>query len=164
MEMGHVFKLGTIYSEKLGATFLDRDDVAKPVVMGSYGIGTGRLLAGIVEANHDDHGIIWPPQLAPYDTHLVALGMDRPEVVQACERLYEELQQAGISVLYDDRDESPGVKFNDADLLGMPQRLTVSPRTLAGQNVEVKRRTEKESALVPLGEAAVRLRELLKQP
>jgi prolyl-tRNA synthetase len=90
--------------------------------------------------------------------------MDRPDVTQACERLYEELQQAGIPVLYDDRDESPGVKFNDADLLGMPLRLTVSPRTLASQSVEVKRRTEKESTLVPLGEAAVRLRELLKQP
>jgi prolyl-tRNA synthetase len=164
MEMGHVFKLGTIYSEKLGATFLDRDGVAKPVVMGSYGIGTGRLLAGIVEASHDEQGIIWPPQLAPYDTHLVALGTDRPDVVQACERLYEELQQAGISVLYDDRDESPGVKFNDADLLGMPLRLTVSPRTLEKESVEVKRRTEKESALVPLAEAAGRLHELLKQP
>ena len=164
IEMGHVFKLGTVYSEKLGATFLDRDGVAKPAVMGTYGIGTGRLLAGVVEANHNEQGIIWPLQLAPYDTHLVALSMDRPDVTQACERLYEELQQAGIPVLYDDRDESPGVKFNDADLLGMPLRLTVSPRTLASQSVEVKRRTEKESTLVPLGEAAVRLRELLKQP
>ncbi|KPK47093.1 MAG: hypothetical protein AMJ77_04255 [Dehalococcoidia bacterium SM23_28_2] len=164
MEMGHLFKLGTIYSEKMGATFLDRDGVAKPVVMGSYGIGTGRLLAGIVEASHDEQGIIWPSQLAPYDVHLVALSMDRPDVTDACERLYEELQQAGISVLYDDRDESPGVKFNDADLLGMPLRLTVSPRTLDKGSVEVKRRTEKESTLVPVEEAAARLQELLKQP
>jgi len=164
IEMGHVFKLGTLYSEKLDATFLDRDGLAKPVVMGSYGIGTGRLLAAVVEAGHDEQGIIWPPQLAPYDTHLVALSMDRPDIVQACERLYEELQQAGISVLYDDRDESPGVKFNDADLLGMPLRLTVSPRTLEKESVEVKRRSEKESTLVPLSEAAARLQELQKQP
>jgi prolyl-tRNA synthetase len=162
MEMGHVFKLGTIYSEKLGATFLDREGVARPVVMGSYGIGTGRLLAGVVEAGHDEQGIIWPPQLAPYDSHLLALGMDRLAVVEACERLYEQLQQAGISVLYDDRDESAGVKFNDADLLGMPLRLTVSPRTLEKESVEVKRRSEKESMLVPLREAAERLRELVK--
>ena len=89
--------------------------------------------------------------------------MDSPEVVQACERLYEQLQQAGISVLYDDRDESPGVKFNDADLLGMPLRLTVSRRTLEKESVEIRRRTEKESTLVPLGEAAARVEELLKQ-
>ncbi len=164
IEMGHVFKLGTVYSEKLGATFLDHDGVAKPAVMGTYGIGTGRLLAGIVEASHDKQGIIWPPQLAPYDTHLVALSMDRPDVVQTCERLYEQLQQAGISVLYDDRDESPGVKFNDADLLGMPLRLTVSPRTLEKESVELKRRSEKESTLLPLSEAVARLQELLKQP
>jgi len=166
IEMGHVFKLGTVYSDKLGATFLDRDGVAKPVVMGTYGIGTGRLLSAVVEANHDEQGIIWPPALAPYQTHLVALGMDRPDVVEACQRLYEELQSAsgvGISVLYDDRDESPGVKFNDADLLGMPLRLTVSPRTLARQSVEVKRRTEKESALVLLSEAVIHIRKLLDQ-
>jgi prolyl-tRNA synthetase len=90
--------------------------------------------------------------------------VDRPDVVQACERLYEELQQTDISVLYDDRDESPGVKFNDADLLGMPLRLTVSPRTLEKESVELKRRSEKESTLVPLGEAVARLQELLKQP
>jgi prolyl-tRNA synthetase len=117
-----------------------------------------------LEASHDEKGIIWPPQLAPYDTHLVALSMDRPGVIQACERLYEELQQAGISVLYDDRDESAGVKFNDADLLGMPLRLTVSPRTLEKESVELKRRSEKESTLLPLSEAAARLQDLLKQP
>ncbi|MDP2949268.1 MAG: His/Gly/Thr/Pro-type tRNA ligase C-terminal domain-containing protein, partial [Chloroflexota bacterium] len=166
IEMGHVFKLGTVYSDKLGATFLDRDGVAKPVVMGTYGIGTGRLLSAVVEANHDEQGITWPPALAPYQTHLVALGMDRPEVVGACQRLYQELQSAsggGISVLYDDRDESPGVKFNDADLLGMPLRLTVSPRTLEKASVEVKRRRQRESTLIPLDEAAAQIAERLRQ-
>jgi prolyl-tRNA synthetase len=161
IEMGHVFKLGTVYSEKLGATFLDRDGVAKPAVMGTYGIGTGRLLAGVVEASHDERGIIWPPELAPYQTHLVSLGTDRPDVVEACERLYADLHSAGISVLYDDRDESPGVKFNDADLMGMPLRVTISPRTLSSASVELKRRTESETTLVPLAEAVESIRQAL---
>jgi prolyl-tRNA synthetase len=161
IEMGHVFKLGTVYSEKLGATFLDRDGVAKPAVMGTYGIGTGRLLAGVVEANHDERGVIWPSELAPYQAHLVSLGTDRPDVVEACERLYDELQQVGISVLYDDRDESPGVKFNDADLLGAPLRVTISPRTLGSASVELKGRTDKETTLAPLDEAMEHIRQAI---
>ena len=158
IEMGQIFKLGTVYSEKLGATFLDGDGQLKPVVMGCYGIGTERLLAAVVEANHDEQGIIWPAELAPYQVHLVALGMDRADVAEAADRLYAELGAAGIVALYDDRQESPGVKFNDADLLGMPLRLTVSARTLAQDSVELKRRTEKQTRLVPLKEtlAAVR--------
>jgi prolyl-tRNA synthetase len=157
--MGQIFKLGTVYSEKLGATFLDHDGQLKPVVMGCYGIGTERLLAAVVEANHDEQGIIWPPELAPYEVHLVALGVDRPDVVETADRLYEELQAADIAVLYDDREESPGVKFNDADLLGIPLRLTISARTLAQDSVELKRRTAPETRLVPLADTldAVRL-------
>jgi len=104
-------------------------------------------------------GVVWPAELAPYQAHLVALGMDRPAVVEAAERLYEELQAAGVAVLYDDRDESPGVKFNDADLLGMPLRLTVSARTLAQDSVELKRRTDTKSELAPLKEALAAARE-----
>ncbi|MGB6894669.1 MAG: proline--tRNA ligase [Dehalococcoidia bacterium] len=153
IEMGHVFKIGTVYSEKMGATFLDRDGNVRPAVMGCYGIGLDRLLATIVEANHDERGIIWPPSVAPYDAHLVALNIEQPEVHQAAEKLHEDLAAAGIKVLYDDREESPGVKFNDADLLGMPLRVTVSPRTLEKDSAELKRRAEKEITLVPLGQA-----------
>jgi prolyl-tRNA synthetase len=161
IEMGQIFKLGTVYSEKLGATFLDGDGQLKPVVMGCYGIGTERLLAAVVEANHDERGIIWPAELAPYQVHLVALGIDRPDVSEAAERLYADLQAAGIPALYDDREESPGVKFNDADLLGMPLRLTISARTLAQDSVELKRRTEADTKLAPLKETLAAVGESL---
>ena len=156
MEMGHVFKLGTVYTEKMGATYLDDEGRSHPIVMGCYGIGVGRLLAGVVEANHDDRGIIWPPELTPFDVHLVGLNLDRPEVRDAAERLFKDLQASGLRVLFDDRDETAGVKFNDADLMGMRWRLTVSPRTLERGAVELKRRTEKEFESVPLTEAVVR--------
>jgi prolyl-tRNA synthetase len=153
VEMGQIFKLGTFYAEKLGATYLDAQGKQRPAVMGSYGIGTERLLAAVVEANHDERGIIWPAEIAPFQVHLVALQPDRQQVREAAEALYERLPSDGITVLYDDRDESPGVKFNDADLLGMPLRVTVSPRTLEKASLELKRRTEAESALVPLDSA-----------
>jgi prolyl-tRNA synthetase len=153
IEMGHIFKLGTVYSEKLGATYLDRQGVSRPAVMGSYGIGLERLLAAVVEANHDDKGIIWPASLAPFDAHLVALSTDRPGVAEAADHLYADLQAAGVDVLYDDREESPGVKFNDADLLGMPLRITVSPRTLEKASAELKGRRETEAKLVSLADA-----------
>jgi prolyl-tRNA synthetase len=153
IEMGHIFKLGTIYSEKLGATFLDSAGKARPVVMGCYGIGVERLLATVIEANHDEKGIMWPPSVAPYQAHLVVLNVEQAEVREAAERLYGDLLAAGVEVLYDDREESPGVKFNDADLLGMPLRVTISPRTLEKGSVELKRRRETETSLVALEEA-----------
>jgi len=164
IEMGHIFKLGTVYSEKLGATYLDRQGAARPAVMGSYGIGLERLLAAVVEANHDEKGIMWPASLAPFDAHLVALSTDRPGVVEAADRLYADLQAAGIDVLYDDREESPGVKFNDADLLGMPLRVTVSPRTLEKAAVELKGRRETEPTLYPLERAAAEVRACITPP
>jgi prolyl-tRNA synthetase len=153
IEMGHVFKLGLVYSEKLGATFLDAEGKARPVVMGCYGIGVERLLATVIEANHDDKGIIWPSSVAPYQVHLVALNVEDAAVREAAEKLNDDLRGAGVDALYDDREESPGVKFNDADLLGMPLRVTVSRRTLEKDSVELKRRQEKDSTLVPLSEA-----------
>src|SRR5215216_2963717 len=156
IEMGHVFKLGTVYTEKMGVTYLDDEGKSHPIVMGCYGIGVGRLLAAVVEANHDERGIIWPREVAPFDAHLVALNADRPEVRDAAESLFAGLQAAGLRVLYDDREETAGVKFNDADLLGMPWRLTVSPRTLERGAVELKRRTDKEFESVPIGEAVAR--------
>ena len=162
IEIGHVFKLGTVFSQRQEAFYLDRDGVQKPMVMGCYGIGVGRLLAAVIEQNHDDKGIIWPTQIAPYQVYLCGLNIDEPAVAEAAEKLYGELSQKVYEVLFDDRNESPGVKFNDADLLGMPVRLTVSRRTLKSSSVEVKLRRAKETELVPLGRVAGRLEVLLK--
>ncbi|MBA7631114.1 Proline--tRNA ligase [subsurface metagenome] len=161
IEVGHIFKLGTFISEKLGAFFTDADGVSKPVVMGCYGIGLGRLLAAAIEQNHDDKGIIWPMSIAPYHIYLCSLYMENSEVAAAAENLYAELESQGLEVLFDDRQESPGVKFNDADLLGIPIRVTISPRTLEKNSAEIKKRSEKKSQLVPLGEVADRLAELV---
>ncbi len=160
IEVGHVFKLGTFLSERLGASFIDPDGVNHPIVMGCYGIGLGRLLAAAIEQNHDDKGIIWPPQIAPYQIYLCPLYPDNPEVSATAERHYRELETAGWEVLFDDRLESPGVKFNDADLLGIPIRVTISPRTLEKGNVEIKLRREKKCQLVNLEDLDTRLEEL----
>ncbi len=162
IEVGHVFKLGTVYSEKAGAYYLDKAGEQKPVVMGCYGIGVGRLLASAIEQNHDEKGIVWPVPIAPYHVYLCALSMDRSaEVVSAAESLHRDLADAGVEVLFDDRNESPGVKFNDADLLGMPIRLLVSPKSLSNGGVEVKRRAEKESELVFIDNAVEKIKGLL---
>jgi len=150
VELGHIFKLGTKYSVASGATFLDKDGQKKPLVMGCYGMGTGRLLAAVIEESHDEKGIIWPPEIAPYQIHLVALDIGQAEVSEAAEGLYGTLLARGYELLYDDREESPGVKFNDADLIGLPLRLTVSKRSLEGGGVEVKRRDEESSKLLEL--------------
>jgi prolyl-tRNA synthetase len=159
IEVGHLFKLGTRYSEAVGATFRDADGEEHPVVMGSYGIGLGRLMAVIVEQHHDDRGIVWPPSVAPYDVHLVGLNLDDETVQAAAESTYRTLMDAGLAVLYDDRRESPGVKFSDADLVGVPVRLTVSQRSLAQGGVEVKRRAEPKAAVVPREELMARLQD-----
>ncbi|MBM7843076.1 proline--tRNA ligase [Herpetosiphon giganteus] len=139
IEIGHIFKLGTRYTEALGATYLDPQGQAQPIVMGSYGIGLERLLQVIIEQHHDEKGIVWPASVAPFDLHLVQLGASAT-VSDAANQLYEQLNAAGVSVLYDDRNESAGVKFNDADLLGMPWRLTVGERGLKQQVVELRNR------------------------
>jgi prolyl-tRNA synthetase len=158
VEVGNIFKLGTRYTDAMGCTYLDKDGVEKPVIMGSYGIGSGRLLACIAEEHHDDQGLIWPVSVAPYQVHLVVLGSKKgDEPQEAAERIYNALRQAGVEVLYDDRDESPGVKFNDADLIGLPLRLTVSERSLAQQSVEFKRREAKEKSLIPLSQVVERV-------
>ncbi|MEX2236290.1 MAG: proline--tRNA ligase [Dehalococcoidia bacterium] len=163
LEMGHIFKLGTVYAEKMGATYLAADGTEKPVVMGSYGIGIDRLLAAVAAANNDDKGIIWPATLAPFDIHLVALNPENPEISGPANDIYEKLQAAGYEVLYDDRDESPGTKFNDADLIGLPLRVTLSPRTIKEGQVELKRRAESESRRVPLDSALADIRSALGQ-
>ncbi len=148
VEVGNIFKLGTRFSEALGAYFTDEQGESRPVIMGSYGIGVGRLLACVAEHYHDEHGLIWPVTVAPYDVHLVALRGG----FEVADELYQQLQAAGIEVLYDDRDESPGVKFNDADLIGIPVRLTAGKRSLDQGGVEMKLRREAERSLVPLSD------------
>ena len=131
IEVGHIFKLGTFFSETLGAYYLDGEGQQRPIIMGCYGIGVGRLLAAAIEQNHDDAGIIFPAPIAPYHAHLVGLNLTDSSVVQAADELYQRLWRDGVETLYDDRlDEAAGVKFNDADLMGLPVRLVVSPRNL----------------------------------
>jgi prolyl-tRNA synthetase len=163
IEVGHIFKLGTFISERFGASFLDNDGKSRPIVMGCYGIGLGRLLAAIVEQSHDDKGIIWSPSVAPYQVYLCPLSLDKSAVLPTAERIYQELLKEGIEVLFDDRDDSPGVKFNDADLLGIPLRLTLSPRTLQSQSVEAKWRLKKEAQLLPLDDLVARVKKLLDE-
>ncbi len=159
VEVGNIFKLGTRYSAIMGCTYLDAEGQSRPVIMGSYGIGTGRLLACVAEEYHDEHGLMWPVSVAPYPVHLVALaGRGSPETVETAENLYRELQAAGIEALYDDRLESPGVKFNDADLIGLPIRLTVSERATKAGGVEFKRRDSTGREVVPLEEVVSRVK------
>lgn len=154
VEVGNIFKLGTRYSDSLGCTFQNKDGKEKPVIMGSYGIGSGRLLASVAEEHNDEHGLIWPITVAPYQVHLVMLPSKKDDLaMEAAAQLYEDLLAAGVEVLFDDRDDSPGVKFNDADLIGMPIRITVGARGLKEGMVEIKRRNEKEKRMIPLGDA-----------
>ena len=164
IEVGHIFKLGTFFTERLGATYLDAQGQQHPIIMGCYGIGVGRLLAGAIEQNHDDKGIVFPAPIAPYQVHLVSLNVEREDVRQAADNLYDALQKDGLEVLYDDRGESAGVKFNDADLLGLPVRLVVSPRTLRENAAEVKGRREERGKPVPVGDVAQAVRGMLSSP
>ncbi len=162
VEVGNIFKLGTKYSSSMKATFLDENGDSKPMVMGCYGIGLGRLLSCVIEEHHDDAGIIWPMSVAPYHVYLCSVGV-QPEVLEEADRLYQELTSAGIEVLYDDRDLRPGFKFNDADLLGMPIRLVVSARHLANQEIELKERHKTEAVKVSKAEIISTLRELVSE-
>ena len=159
IEGGHIFVLGTKYSETMGATYLDEAGKAKAIVMGCYGIGVSRLVASAVEQHNDDNGIVWPMAIAPFHVHIAQLG-EEPEVIEAVAKLESELEAKGIEVLVDDRAVRPGVKFKDADLIGVPLRVTVGARALAQGGVELKARTEtnpKNAELVPLAEATDRI-------
>jgi prolyl-tRNA synthetase len=162
IEVGHVFKLGTAYSKLLGANFIDAAGNSQPAIMGCYGIGVGRLLAAAIEQNHDDKGIIWPLPIAPYQIYLCPLYRDGTSVAEMAEKLYTELEAAGLEVLFDDRTESPGAKFNDADILGIPLRITISPRTLEKNSVEVKWRKEKQAIIMPLEGITDKIKEIIK--
>jgi prolyl-tRNA synthetase len=162
VEVGNIFKLGTRYSAAIHATYRDADGNAKPIVMGSYGIGSGRLLACVAEEHHDERGLIMPISVAPYHVHLVSLAGNDATINDAADRIYRALQAAQIEVLYDDRAESPGVKFADADLIGLPIRLTIGGKSLKAGGVEMKRRDQKESALVAENDLIARVQAEVK--
>jgi prolyl-tRNA synthetase len=161
IEVGNIFKLGTDFTDAFGSMYLGEDGERHPVVMGSYGIGLGRNVACVVEAHHDDKGIVWPEEVAPYAAHLVAIGANKePRVTEIAERLHAVAEEAGYwrHILYDDRDESPGVKFTDAELLGMPWILTVSPRSLAAGGIEVTNRASGERSTRSIEEVEALIR------
>jgi prolyl-tRNA synthetase len=162
IEVGNIFKLGTRYSAAMGATYLDANGEAQPVVMGSYGIGVGRAAATAVEQNYDVNGIVWPISIAPFQVSLLSLGTDE-EVIAATDELYSELIEAGIEVLYDDRTDRAGVKFADADLIGNPIRLSISKRTLGADEVELRLRTEPGSTTVPRSEIVCRVQQVIEE-
>ncbi|WP_281384878.1 His/Gly/Thr/Pro-type tRNA ligase C-terminal domain-containing protein [Cohnella nanjingensis] len=158
IEVGHVFKLGTKYSEALGAAYLDAEGRERPLLMGCYGIGVSRLLAAIVEQRHDDKGIVWPAAIAPYRAHIVPVSARDETQKRVAEALYEELARLGIEALLDDRDERAGVKFNDADLIGIPYRIVVGKQAGEGL-VEYTVRADGEKRLLTVQDVIARIRE-----
>jgi prolyl-tRNA synthetase len=162
IEVGHVFFLGTKYSKAMHANYVDTQGQEHPISMGCYGIGITRTMAAAIEQGHDSDGMNWPMSLAPYHALVLPLQMRDPHVVATAEAIYRDLAQAGVEVVLDDRDERPGIKFKDADLLGIPLRVTVGQKTLAQGNVEVKRRGRNEVQLVPPTEAAALIRGLIQ--
>jgi prolyl-tRNA synthetase len=162
IEVGHVFKLGTKYSEALSARFLDEKEQLHPAIMGCYGIGVNRIIAALIETNHDENGILWPMSLAPYELLLVPLNVNQPDVMEVANRLYEELTHAGVEVLLDDRDQRPGVKFKDADLIGIPLRVVIGGRSLKDGQFEIKWRWKEAAESIPLEGAAVALADMVQ--
>ncbi len=163
IEVGHIFKLGTKYTEALGATFLDENGRERPMIMGCYGIGVSRTLSAIVETNHDEKGIVWPFKVAPYHVIILPLNVKNNEQRAAAFNLYEDLLRSGVEVLLDDRDERSGVKFNDADLIGIPIRITIGPRSLKEGKVEIKLRKSGEEFQEPVESTVEKVKALIKE-
>jgi prolyl-tRNA synthetase len=163
IEVGHIFKLGTKYSEAMAATFQDSDGQEKPFVMGCYGIGVSRVVAAAIEQNHDAKGIIFPLPLAPFQVILLNLGPKDESYCRVAEQLYNDLRSRGLEVLFDDRDERPGSKFNDADLLGIPYRLTVGKTFEKEGKVELRSRKTGETQIFALAEAVAQITTLIRQ-
>ncbi|MBN1590295.1 MAG: proline--tRNA ligase [Pirellulales bacterium] len=163
IEVGHVFKLGTKYSEALGARFLDAEEQLHPIIMGCYGIGINRILAGLVETSHDKAGIIWPVALAPHEVLLLPMKVTDETTMEATERLYAQLREASIDVLLDDRDARAGVKFNDADLIGIPLRVVIGPRGLKEDKLEIKWRWDSEPEMIALDGAVEQIADLIRE-
>ena len=152
IELGHIFQLGTKYSQALGALFLDEQGKQQPIIMGCYGIGVSRLIAAVIELNHDAKGIVWPKEIAPFDVVVIPVQISDAEAFGLAKQYHDELTQAGLSVLLDDRDESAGRKFNDADLIGIPHQVVLGKRALAQGNVEIKNRRTGEIVPVAKGD------------
>ncbi|MBT5337998.1 hypothetical protein HN858_00860 [Candidatus Falkowbacteria bacterium] len=156
IEVGNIFPLKTKYSTAFNFKYTDKDGKEQPVIMGCYGIGPSRVMGSVIEVHHDDKGMIWPESIAPFKVHLLFLGKDA-KIKAVSDKLYDELQQAGIEVLYDDREESAGVKLNDSDLLGMPYRIVVSEKTLAQESIEFKQRNQEKMELIKLNQIVKKL-------
>lgn len=163
IEVGHIFQLGTLYSEAMQCTFLDENGDSHPMIMGCYGLGIGRTVAAAIEQNHDDAGIAWPLPLAPFEVLLVAVNPDDSRVHETADHLYAKLTEAGVEVLYDDRAERPGVKFHDADLIGLPIRVVVGAKSLADGNVEISLRRDRERQAVPVADTRDRVQALIAE-
>jgi prolyl-tRNA synthetase len=163
IEVGHVFKLGTKYSVSMDAKFVDAQEQTHPIIMGCYGIGVTRVVASIVETCHDENGIIWPVNVAPYTVELIPLNVTDSEVMGIANRIYSELTAAGVDVLMDDRDQRPGFKFKDADLIGLPLRITVGGKGLADGITEVKWRSETESSRVAIADTVGYVKDLIAE-
>lgn len=162
IEVGQVFKLGTKYSSAMGATFLQENGVEAPLVMGCYGIGVGRTVAAVIEKNYDEDGIIWPISIAPYQVIIVPVSMKDPAQAEAAQNLYEKLQEAGVETVLDDRNERPGVKFKDADLIGFPIRVTIGPKSLEQGEMEIVLRSTKEKLNFPIDQILPKIRVILE--
>jgi prolyl-tRNA synthetase len=163
IEVGHIFKLGTKYSKSMHAAFLDAEGKEQDFIMGCYGIGTGRTVAAAIEQNNDENGIIWPASIAPFHVYLMPININDRKVREEAEKLYSALEKAGVEVLYDDRDERPGVKFKDADLLGIPLRIVIGDKTLAENSFEFKLRREKEPRLVKIDQAVKEAKRVIRR-
>ncbi len=163
IEVGQIFKLGKKYSESMGATFSDKDGAAKPFIMGCYGIGVTRTVAAAIEQHYDEHGIVWPMSIAPYHVEIISMNVSDEATAKVSEDLYRALNEKGIEVLLDDRDERPGFKFKDADLIGIPLRVVVGPKGLAAGKVEMKRRGSKEVRLLDVSRAAEEIAAMVKE-
>ncbi len=161
IEVGHIFKLGTKYTQVLGATFLDEDGAQKPLIMGCYGIGVTRIIPTVIEGHHDAAGIQWPSEIAPYQVDIAPLNVQHAPSREAAEQLYAALTQQGVETILDDRDERAGVKLKDADLIGFPLRVVISEKTLAKSEIEVKVRATGQTSFLPLASAPTQLPSLL---
>jgi prolyl-tRNA synthetase len=160
IEIGNIFKLGTKYADALGATYLDESGKERPIVMGSYGIGPARIVAAALEQSYDEKGCVWPAPLAPFDAWLVPIG---DEAIVAAQRLEDELTERGLTVMIDDRPQGPGARFADADLIGVPLRVTLGKRTLSDGTIDLRQRRDGAEETLPLAQAAARVAELSKE-
>jgi prolyl-tRNA synthetase len=161
IEAGHIFKLGRKYAEAMGVSVLDADGQSRIPTMGSYGIGVGRAMAAVAETHHDENGLVWPMVIAPYEVVLTVVKVDHEESMAVAEKLYDDLRAAGVDVLLDDRDGRAGVKFADAELVGIPLRVTIGPRGIENGQLELTTRADGEQVDVPIDEVAGQLVELV---